>query len=79
MKIRPVGDELTMRTHGQAGRPADGHIEANGFFFNFVKAPKNIEIYSPASFGGQEKYMKNVTFPLPPLEATLRIFNVTFC
>jgi len=30
---------------------------------NFVKAPKNVEIYSPASIGGQEKYMKYITFP----------------
>jgi len=31
-------------------------------FRDFVKSPKNDEIYSPVYIGGQEKYMKYVTF-----------------
>jgi hypothetical protein len=34
-------------------------------------------MYSPASSGGQEKYMKYVSFPWLPLEAALSLFNVT--
>jgi hypothetical protein len=43
-----------------------------------VKASKNVEIYNPASIGGQEKYMKYITFSWLPLEAALSNFNVTF-
>ena len=44
-----------------------------------MTAPKNVEIYSPSSLEVHEKYMKNVTFPWPPFEAGLSIFNFTFC
>jgi hypothetical protein len=37
---------------------------------------KKTEIESPASTGGQGKYTKYVTFPWPPVETTLCMFNV---
>jgi hypothetical protein len=44
---------------------------------NKIKKKKN-EIDSPASGGGQGKYVKYVSFPWPPLEAVLSVFNVGF-
>jgi hypothetical protein len=76
MKIRPVGTELY-----HSDRRTDVHADVTKLivvFRNFVKAPKNVEIYSPTSIGGQEKDMKYITVPWPPLEAALSNFNVTF-
>jgi hypothetical protein len=39
---------------------------------------QNVEIDSPASSGGQGKYMKYVSISWPPLEAALSIFNFSF-
>jgi hypothetical protein len=39
---------------------------------------QNVETYSLASSGGQEKYVKYVSFPWSPLEAVLSIFNFNF-
>jgi hypothetical protein len=43
-----------------------------------VNKEQNVEINNSASSLGQEKYMKYVSFPWPPLEAALSIFNITF-
>jgi hypothetical protein len=43
-----------------------------------VSKKQNVEIDSPASSGGQEKYVKYASVPWPPLEAALPIFNVSF-
>jgi len=55
---------------------------------NFFRTPTNqnhrvdknqiVEIGSTTSSGGQEKYVKCVNFPWPPIEAALPIFNVNF-
>ena len=42
-----------------------------------VNKKQNVEINNSASSIGQEKYMKYVSCPWPPLEATLSIFNIT--
>jgi hypothetical protein len=39
---------------------------------------KNVETDSLASTGGQGKYMKYVSFPWPPPEAAMSIFNVSY-
>jgi hypothetical protein len=41
-----------------------------------VNKKQNVEINNSASSIGQEKYMKNVSFHWPPLEAALSIFNI---
>ena len=41
-----------------------------------VNKKQNVETDSAVSSGGQGKYMKYVSFPLPPLEAALSVFNV---
>jgi hypothetical protein len=41
-----------------------------------LKNVQNIEIGSPASGGGQGKYMKYVSFPWPLLEVALSVHNV---
>jgi hypothetical protein len=41
------------------------------------KKNQNVENDGAASSGGQGKYVKNVNFPWPLLEATLSIFNVS--
>jgi hypothetical protein len=40
-----------------------------------VNKKQNVEVDSPASSGGQGKYMKCDSFTWPPLEATLSILN----
>jgi len=42
-----------------------------------VNKKQNVEINNSASSIGEEKYMKNVSFHWPPLEAAFSIFNVT--
>jgi hypothetical protein len=43
-----------------------------------VNKNQNVEINNSALSTGQEKYMTHVSFPWPPLEAALSIFNVAF-
>jgi hypothetical protein len=68
-KIRPVGDELL-----HPDRRTD-MTTLTVAFRDFANSPKNVEIDSPASRGGQGKYMKYVSLSWPPLEAALLIFN----
>jgi len=42
-----------------------------------IHKKQNVEIDSAASSGGQARYMKYVSFPWPPLEATVSICNVS--
>ena len=41
-----------------------------------VNKKRNFEIDSPASSGGEEKYMKYVSFSYPPIESTLSILDL---
>jgi hypothetical protein len=41
-----------------------------------VSKKQTVEIDKAVSSGSQGKYMKCVSFPLPPLEAALSVFNL---
>ena len=47
-------------------------------FLNKFKQEQNVEIDSPASSGGQSKYMKYVSFAWPTVEAAMSIFTLDF-
>ena len=42
---------------------------------NIANAKRNVEVDSPASSGGERKYMNYVNFSWPPLEAALSFFT----
>jgi hypothetical protein len=50
----------------------------NKIFLARVNKKKNVEVDSPASSGRQGKYIKYVSLPLPPLDAPLTIYNISF-
>jgi hypothetical protein len=50
----------------------------NRTFLARLNEKRNVEIDSPAASGGYGKYMKYISFPWPPLEAALSVFNVGF-
>jgi hypothetical protein len=43
-----------------------------------VNKKQNVETDSAGSSGVQENYTKYISFPWPPLEAALSVFNVSF-
>jgi hypothetical protein len=50
----------------------------NSGFLPRLNKKQNVEIDSSISGRGQGKYVKYVSFPWPPLEAVLSIFNLSF-
>jgi hypothetical protein len=50
----------------------------NKSFIARVNKKQNLEMDIPASCGGRGKYMKYVSFPWPPLEASLSAFKFSF-
>jgi hypothetical protein len=49
----------------------------NNSFLALVYKIQNVQIYNPASSGGQGKYMKYVSFLWLQLETALSIFNIS--